>query len=189
MTPETLQDRAAHYLTGDMTLEERESFEVVLSYHEELRRHVIPLQETTALLLVEASLNHPRPPPPPSLRTRLLTSLAQHPTPLPPPGLVVTDAKGFIEWVNPAFTAMCGHELADLKGRKPGPLLQGPETDPTAITRLRTALHNRRTCGETLVNYHKNGTPYRVQIHITPLLDDQNIPLWFVAKEHKLPSP
>jgi PAS domain S-box-containing protein len=100
----------------------------------------------------------------------------------------VTDPVGRIEWVNPAFTAMCGHDLAELRGRKPGPILQGPDTDPAAVARIREAVHARRACRETLVNYHKNGTPYRAEVRIAPVLDDAGEPLWFVARERLLPE-
>jgi PAS domain S-box-containing protein len=88
--------------------------------------------------------------------------------------------------VNAAFTAMCGYTQEELQGRKPGHLLQGPETDPAAVQRIRAALAARQACRETLVNYHKDGTRYRVQVAITPILDDGGDPLWFVAKERKL---
>ena len=60
-------------------------------------------------------------------------------------------------------------------------------TDGTApVQRIRDALRERRPCRETLVNYHKDGTLYRVSVAIAPILDDEQQPLWFVAKERKL---
>jgi hypothetical protein len=83
---------------------------------------------------------------------------------------------------------MCGHDLADLRGRKPGPLLQGPETDPAAVARIRAAVQARQACRETLVNYHKDGRAYRADIRIAPVLDDTGEPLWFVARERLVPD-
>jgi PAS domain S-box-containing protein len=100
--------------------------------------------------------------------------------------LVVTDPAGQVEWVNPAFTGMCGYALDELKGRKPGHLLQGPDTDRAAVNRIREAIRDRRPCRETLVNYHKDGSRYRVDLRITPILDDKSQPHWFVAQERKL---
>ena len=39
---------------------------------------------------------------------------------------------------------------------------------------------------ETIVNYHKNGTPYWVEIAITPIFDDAGQPLWLVAREREV---
>ena len=81
---------------------------------------------------------------------------------------------------------MCGYTLAELRGRKPGQVLQGPDTDAASVTRIRTALHNRQPCHEQLVNYHKDGSRYRADIRLAPILDDANEPLYFVARERKL---
>ena len=87
--------------------------------------------------------------------------------------MVVTDGRGLTEWVNPAFTAMCGYSFAELRGRKPGHLLQGPDTDPAALDRIRAAVTARRSCCETVVNYHRNGSRYLAEISITPILDER----------------
>ena len=124
--------------------------------------------------------------PPAALKTRILDSLATLPVRQEPEGLVATDPAGLIQWVNGGFTAMCGYSLEELKGRKPGHVLQGPDTDRAAVDRIRAALRAGRDCRETLVNYHKDGTRYRADVRIAPILDDDDKPLWFVARERKL---
>jgi len=114
--------------------------------------------------------------------------VAALPAPTEPEALLVTDPDGLVLWLNPAFTAMCGYSLAELKGRKPGHLLQGPATEAAAVQRIRESLQARRDCRETLINYHKNGTRYRAEVRITPVLADGGDPLWFVAKERKIPE-
>jgi PAS domain S-box-containing protein len=88
-----------------------------------------------------------------------------------------------VQWVNPAFTAMCGYSIDELRGKSLGPILQGKRTDLAAVSRMRSAIHALRPCRETLVNYHKEGWPYWVDIEITPILDDERQPRWFVARE------
>jgi PAS domain S-box-containing protein len=185
MLSELLQDRAALYVSGAMTEPERDGFEVILEFHDELRSHVTGLQDVvTAIVMAHVP---PAAAPPAELRARLLGALDGLPRPSEPDGLVVANGGGLVEWVNPAFTALCGFSLAEIKGRKPGHLLQGPKTDVAAVARIRAALQARRPSHETLVNYHKDGTLYRVDVRITPILDDDRQPLWFVAKERKLP--
>lgn len=168
-----------------MTAPERESFELVLEFKDDLREHVSHLQAVGTKMLLARVPRHAAPPP--GLKNRILGSLDSRPRQLVPDGLVVTGPAGLVEWVNPAFTAMCGYEAAELRGRKPGHVLQGPATDPAAIRRIREAVRNHRPCRETLVNYHKNGTLYRVDVAITPILDDDGQPLWFIARERQLP--
>jgi PAS domain S-box-containing protein len=184
MLSELLHERAALYVAGAMTAAERDTFELLLEFHEDLRAHVATLQKVGAAVTL-SRVRCPTPPPP-SLRRRILASLDTRPRQVEPDPMVVTDPAGCIEWINPSFTQLCGHTLAEIKGRKPAQVLQGPETDPASVQRIRTAVHARRPCREQLLNYHKDGTRYRVEIAITPVLDDDGRPLWFVAKERKL---
>lgn len=57
-------------------------------------------------------------------------------------GVVVQDLEGRIEWANPAFTAMFGWPLSDIRGRRPHEFLLPPETRPSAarITAFRYKL-------------------------------------------------
>jgi PAS domain S-box-containing protein len=186
MLSELLQDRAALYVSGAMLAPERESFELVLEFHEELRAFVAGLQEaTTAVALAQVKPVAP----PVGLKERLLRSAAAQPLPgeQEAESLVVTGADGRIEWVNAAFTAMCGFAVDELRGRKPGQLLQGAATDRATVDRIRASVRERQACRETLINYHKDGTAYRVDVRITPILDDEREPLWFIAQERKLP--
>lgn len=187
MLPENLQDRAALFVAGAMTAAERESFEVLLEYHGELRAHVGRLQEAVAA--VELAHTPETVAPPAGLKARILGALDALPVSPGPESLVVTDAAGRVEWVNAAFTAMCGYPLDELRGRKPGHVLQGPGTDAAAVARMREALRLRRACREDLVNYHKDGSEYRVEVRISPVLDDAGEPLYFVARERKLAGP
>jgi len=186
MIADFLQDRAALYVSGAMTPAERENFELVLEFQPEVRAQVAGLQEAMAVAAVARTAGSVRPPP--ELKTRLLAALGDPPPVPEPESLVVTDPAGLVQWVNPAFTAMCGYTLDELKGRKPGHLLQGPATDRTAVERLRVALQARQPCRETLLNYHKDGTTYHVDIRVAPVLDDAGQPCWLVARERKVPE-
>lgn len=183
---ENLQDQAALFIAGAMTASEREAFEVLLEYRDDLRAEIAGLQEASAAVALTRVL--PVVAPPAGLKERLLGAVAALPPREAPEGLVVTDRSGRIEWVNPAFTAMCGYSLAELKGCKPGPMLQGRATDPLAVARIRLALRERRACRETLVNYHKDGSSYRADIWVSPVLGDDGEPQWFVARERLLPA-
>ncbi|MCW5547473.1 MAG: PAS domain-containing protein [Opitutaceae bacterium] len=168
-----------------MTAPERESLEVVLEFHDGLRAAVAQMQQVVAAVTLAKGVGAAKPSA--QLKQRILTAAGSSPR-AEKDCLVVTTPAGLVEWVNAEFTAMCGYELAELKGRKPGSLLQGPDTDPAAVARIRAALRERRPCRETLVNYHKDGTAYRADIRISPVLAEEGEPLWLVARERKLPD-
>jgi PAS domain S-box-containing protein len=183
MLSEFLQDRAALYVSGALSPAERESFEVIAEFDPELRSHLSELSEISAATtaLQSSALAAP----PAGLRARVLAE-ATNREQLPKESLVVTGADGRVVWVNDEFTAMCGHSLAEIRGQKPGHLLQGPGTDTQAVERIRASLRERRPCHEQLVNYHKSGAAYRADIRISPFCDDAGEPLYFVARERKL---
>jgi PAS domain S-box-containing protein len=84
-------------------------------------------------------------------------------------GVIITDADGRVQWVNDGFTRMSGFSLPELMGRKPGALLQGPDTDPAAVERMRAAVREHRSFMVEVLNYARNGTPYWVHIDCHPM--------------------
>jgi methyl-accepting chemotaxis protein len=81
---------------------------------------------------------------------------------------------------------MCGYAFEELRGRNLGPILQGPKTDRETAARMRSAVYEYRPCRETILNYHKNGTPYWADVAITPILDDADQLLWLIAREREV---
>lgn len=86
-----------------------------------------------------------------------------------PCAVIVTDKEGRVRWVNRGVPTLCGYDLADLYGLVPGRVLQGPDTDPEAVARLRTAVADRRPCSLRVMNYKKSGEPYLAQLEIAPI--------------------
>jgi PAS domain S-box-containing protein len=107
----------------------------------------------------------------------LLALVAQNTT----NGVVITDAEGRVEWVNAAFTRMTGFELGDIKGRKPGQVLQGPETDRATIERLRQAERRGEPCHVEILNYTKQGRTFWQALEIQPVRERSGRLVNFVA--------
>src|SRR5690606_23942961 len=95
--------------------------------------------------------------------------------------VVITDAEGRIDWVNDGFTRISGYTLAEVHGKKPGDVLQGPETNPATVQFMRQRLDQRQGFSVELVNYHKSGYPYWVSIEVQPILDDNGKLTHFMA--------
>jgi PAS domain S-box-containing protein len=99
--------------------------------------------------------------------------------------VVLTDPEGRVEWINPAFTKLCGYTFEEMIGRKPGALLQGPDSDPVAIDTMRAAIRERYAVTVEIVNYRKDGEPYIVSISLSPLFNRSRRLTGFMAVERE----
>ncbi len=97
--------------------------------------------------------------------------------------VIITDAEGYIEWVNDGFTRISGYSAAETVGHKPGQVLQGHATDPAAVERMREAIRNGFAFDVEVLNYHKSGKPYWLHITAQPVFDDRGNVRHFVAIE------
>ncbi len=87
-------------------------------------------------------------------------------------GVVVTDADGRVEWINRGFTRISGYGLEELRGRRPGRVLQGEATDPATVGHMHQALARHQPFQVDVVNYTRSGLPYWIHIDCNPLRDD-----------------
>ena len=87
--------------------------------------------------------------------------------------VIITDPEQRIEWVNDSFTRRTGYTLEDVRGKRPGRVLQGSKSDAGAINRIREALRRNEVVREELLNYAKNGDPYWVSVHISPIFSEE----------------
>lgn len=83
----------------------------------------------------------------------------------------VADGGPRVLYVNPGFTKMTGYEPHEIVGLTPR-ILQSPRTDRAELDRLRTALRRWRPIEVELLNVHKDGTEFWVQINLTPVADE-----------------
>ncbi|ANQ83426.1 PAS/PAC/GGDEF-domain-containing protein [Azoarcus olearius] len=104
--------------------------------------------------------------------------------------VVITDARldgggPHIVYVNRAFCEMTGYAAEDLIGQSPR-ILQGPDTDPEVIDRLRTALRSGSFFEGATVNYRRDGSAYDVEWNISPVRDDGGELSHFVSVQHNI---
>ncbi len=97
--------------------------------------------------------------------------------------VIITDSTGRTEWVNEGFTRITGYTLEETVGRKPGELLQGPDTDRKSIVAMSEALHRGEGITVELLNYGKSGRPYWNLIEVQPVHDADGKIVQFVAIE------
>lgn len=97
--------------------------------------------------------------------------------------VVVSDAKGRIEWVNDGFVRLTGWTLQDAIGKTPGSLLQGPETDAGTVQMMREKLRNGEGFRTEILNYGRDGRKYWVSVEVQPILDEAGVLTNFMAVE------
>ncbi|GAL29296.1 sensor histidine kinase [Vibrio variabilis] len=97
--------------------------------------------------------------------------------------IIITDKSGHISWANPAFERLSGFQLDEVIGQKPGSFLQGEETSKEEVQRISASLREGKAVQSELINYHKNGTPYWIDIAITPIKTLSNQVEQFIAVE------
>ncbi len=97
--------------------------------------------------------------------------------------VVISDAQGRIEWVNEGFTRISGYTLSEVRGKRPGDFLQVPRTDPAARQELAEAIRQRRSCKVEILNAHKSGYEYWLEIELQPLFGRRGELLGFMAIE------
>lgn len=85
--------------------------------------------------------------------------------------VIFTDRAGRTTWVNEGFSRATGFALEDIRGRKPGELLQGPGTDPATVALIRAAVAQGEAVTVKLLNYTRDRRPYQVQAEIKPIHD------------------
>lgn len=90
--------------------------------------------------------------------------------------------------VNAAFCALTGYTEDEVIGRNCR-FLRGPDTENGQTEKLRSAVYGQHPALAELINYRKDGTPFRNAVMIAPLFDDDgNIELFVGSQIEVLPE-
>lgn len=99
--------------------------------------------------------------------------------------VLITDPHGYVTWANPAFERLCGHNMEEILGRRPGHVLQGKKTDLATARALSEAVIHGRYIQAEILNYHKDCSTYWVTTAINPIRNEDNTLVGFVAIERE----
>ncbi|OWK34144.1 sensory box histidine kinase/response regulator [Fimbriiglobus ruber] len=98
-------------------------------------------------------------------------------------GLLITDPNkpdNPIVYVSPGFERITGYASDEVLGCNCR-FLQGADTDPVAVARLREAVRDAKSCSVELLNYRKDGTPFWNELSISPVRDEVGCLTHFVG--------
>jgi PAS domain S-box-containing protein len=88
---------------------------------------------------------------------------------------IITDAEGRIEWVNDGFVRLTEWTLEEVLGKKPGPLLQGPDTSVQTTEYMRHKIAQHEGFQVEILNYTKSGKHYWISTEIQPVFDEAGV--------------
>lgn len=86
--------------------------------------------------------------------------------------VIITDADGYTRYVNQGFEKLTGYTMSEMRGKKPGTMLQGPGTNTETVAKISQKLKNREPFYDELLNYNKHGDAYWISVSINPIFDD-----------------
>ncbi|WP_394425766.1 EAL domain-containing protein [Vreelandella stevensii] len=103
-------------------------------------------------------------------------------------GVLIADARAPdlpIIYANRAFSVMTGYSLEEVTGQNCR-FLQGPESDPDMVERLRHGIQHQHETHVTLCNYRKDGTPFWNDLYVAPVRDQEGVVTHFVGVQHDI---
>jgi PAS domain S-box-containing protein len=84
--------------------------------------------------------------------------------------------------VNEAFCELTGYSEHEILGRNCR-FLRGPDTETSQTQKLRNGIFNESPTLAELINYRKDGSPFRNAVMIAPMFDDDNMIEYFVGSQ------
>jgi PAS domain S-box-containing protein len=87
-----------------------------------------------------------------------------------------------IEIANRAFSGLTGYAEEEIVGRNCR-FLAGEATEADATEQIRSAIRGMRPLLVDILNYRRDGTPFRNGVMITPLFDSDGKLAWFLGSQ------
>ena len=95
-------------------------------------------------------------------------------------GVLISGENRKIIYANSSFTRLTGYEQNEILGRS-CTILQGPDTDPETVLKIRAALNAGEVFEGEILNYRKDGRTFWNEITLSPIPGESGKPLGFVG--------
>lgn len=113
-------------------------------------------------------------------KTEAMLRILSNATEQSPASIVITDAKGNIEYVNPKFTRLTGYQMEDALGQNPR-ILNSGFTPPEVFSSMWSTITSGKEWSGEFQNKKRSGELYYESAIISPILDDEGNIAHFVA--------
>ncbi|GEA61951.1 hypothetical protein VCO01S_31440 [Vibrio comitans NBRC 102076] len=97
--------------------------------------------------------------------------------------IVITDRHGSITWINKAFTDINGISFDKSVGEKLINTLQRKLADSDSVERINKAITNAESIEVDVLNYHKDGCAYWLEISLLPIFQSGEIDRFIVVEK------
>ncbi len=87
-----------------------------------------------------------------------------------------------VVFTNDAFCRLSGYSRAEILGRNCR-FLQGPETDPSTVLKIREAVRQVRPIEIDIQNHRKDGEPFWNRLLLAPVYDTEGVLAYFFASQ------
>ena len=94
--------------------------------------------------------------------------------------IIITDATGTIQWINPAFSKLTGYSEHEAIGKNPR-ILKGGNQDQTFYQDLWRTISSGKVWTGEIINRRKDGTLYPEEMTITPLRNAEGEIVRYIA--------
>ncbi len=99
--------------------------------------------------------------------------------------IAITDSNGRFQWINPAFTALTGYTAEEIVGQTHA-LLRSGQHDSAFYANLWQTVSAGNVWQGEIVNKRKDGALYTEEQIITPVMDANNRPAFYIAIKHDI---
>jgi len=103
-------------------------------------------------------------------------------------GILITDPKlpdNPIIYVSAGFERMTGYKADEVLGKNCR-FLQGKDTDPETVGKVREAIADGRACAVEILNYRRDGTPFWNELSLNPVNDESGALSYFVGIQNEV---
>lgn len=160
-------------LDGDSTVWVRVTLSLIVDQKEMPDRYIAVVEDITSAVRLKKEIRDN------AAEIKMLSMVAsktRH-------SVVISGPDGRVKWVNDAFNALTGYTRDEFVGEKPGDRLQGPLTSPETVQQLRQALKNKSSVSCEIINYHRDGRHYWIELTIDPVFDENLQLTHFIATQ------
>lgn len=95
--------------------------------------------------------------------------------------IMITDNKGNIVWINPAFTQLTGYEFEEVLNKNPRQLLKSNVHDKAFYKKMWDTMLDGKVWKGEIINQRKNGSLYTEYQTISPVFNEQGEITHFIA--------
>ncbi len=89
--------------------------------------------------------------------------------------VAICGSDGRIDYINPGFSRLFGHDVQQVMGRKPNEVLGSRQTDAGVVAQINADISAGSAFSGEIVYAHRSGSPIWVSLAINPILDERGL--------------